>query len=59
MLKNYSKINIDEDEIHRFLNGIKIEKKVQDGVYRIYNNMNQFLGTAVAVNERIKRDVII
>ena len=59
VISGLSSIFIKEEEITKFLNGVRINRRVKDGVYKVYNNMNQFMGTAIAENGRIKRDVII
>ncbi len=51
-------INLKQNELQMFLNGVKLAKNEQDGVYKIYSN-NQFIGLATINNGRLKRDVVI
>jgi tRNA pseudouridine55 synthase len=59
ILKKFDKIKIYEDEYNKFINGVKLKRKINDGVYRVYTEKNFFLGTAIVKNELIKRDVIL
>ena len=55
----FKRVQIDENEIKRFLNGMKVERKTKDGIYRIYDSKNEFIGTGTIQNQLLKRDVII
>ena len=50
-------INLDEDLLNKFLNGVMIKNNNIDGIYRIYNK-NNYIGLGVNKNQRLKRDVI-
>ena len=70
---NYSKhfISIEEffeqnDEILlsprsyiAYLNGVNLLTDNEDGVYRIYNKDNEFVGTGIVKNGILKRDIVI
>lgn len=51
-------INLDEDLLNKFLNGVMIKNNNIDGIYRIYNK-NNYIGLGVNKNQKLKRDVII
>lgn len=51
-------INLDNRKLELFLNGVQLTFKLQDGVYRIYNN-SKFVGLGKVTNGLLKRDVII
>lgn len=51
-------INLDEDLLNKFLNGVMIKNNNIDGIYRIYNK-NNYIGIGVNKNQKLKRDVII
>lgn len=58
LLKNYPQVTIDEENIEKFLNGVKINVNVPDGIYRaLYKNI--FIGSGIVNNNKIKRDVIV
>ena len=71
--ENYSKyfISIEEffeqnDEILlsprsyiAYLNGVNLLTDNEDGVYRIYNKDNEFVGTGIVKNGILKRDIVI
>ena len=44
--------------LEKFLNGVKLNFNMENGVYRIYNK-KIFLGLGVINNNILKRDVII
>ena len=58
LLSDYQKISIEDKVMKNFYNGVKITTDNQDGVYTIYCN-NEFLGSAVVCNGKLKRDIII
>ena len=49
---------LDDRNLNLFLNGVKITENRQDGVYRIYNK-NEFIGTGVIENKKLKRDIVL
>ena len=51
-------INLNEKKLQLFLNGVKLTWKVEDGIYKIYNNGN-FIGIGTVKNNLLKRDIII
>ena len=51
------KINLNEKNLKKFLNGAKINNSNQDGIYRIYCN-DIFIGIGVIKNSLLKRDII-
>lgn len=55
-LKNKEKINVSK--MNLFLNGVKLDVDLIDGIYLIYNNL-KFIGTGVVVNKKLKRDIIL
>lgn len=57
--KNKEKIKLDNSDLFRFLNGVKIFKEKSDGVYRIYSENMVFIGIGVIANKKLKRDIII
>ena len=57
--ENKEKIILNEKELNYFLNGVKLTKKEVDGIYRIYNSQNLFIGLATIENNKLKRDVIL
>lgn len=51
-------INLDNRKLELFLNGVKLTKRYDDGIYRIYNN-NKFIGIGIVKDELLKRDIIL
>ncbi len=41
-----------------FLNGVLLAQKLPDGIYRIYTENHQFIGTGYVKNQQLKRDII-
>lgn len=58
LLKEKEKIVLNEKNLEMFLNGVKIKIENKTGIYRIYNENKQFIGTGVVQENKLKRDVI-
>lgn len=56
--KEKNKLKLTNQELHLFLNGVQLNKKLEDDIYRIYNN-KEFIGLGVINKEKLKRDIII
>ena len=50
---------MDNKKIELFLNGVKLKTNLQNGIYKIYNEDNAFIGTGEIKEEKLKRDVIL
>lgn len=59
VLKDKDRIRLDEKKINVFLNGVNLSTNYADGIYRIYDNKNNFIGTGIVENNKIKRDVVL
>ena len=57
LLKKYPAIDLSEENIKQFYNGVKIPVDVPDGLYRAQIN-GLFIGSGVVQAKRLKRDVI-
>lgn len=51
-------IKLNSRKTELFLNGVELTNKLQDGVYKVYNQ-DTFLGLGIIKNNLLKRDVII
>lgn len=58
LFQTVESITLDSRKLPLFLNGVKLEEKQPDGVYRIYNQ-NQFIGIATIQDNKLKRDIIL
>lgn len=58
IFKNKSEIILNDRKKDLFLNGVKLTFKLENDLYRVYNN-NKFLGMGVIENDLLKRDVIV
>ena len=58
LFEDYPKIILDDHKKNLFLNGVKIENKLENGIYRIYNK-NKFLGLGIIKNNLLKRDIVL
>lgn len=58
LFKNHEKIQLDDNKLKRFLNGVKIHTIKQDGIYNIYNK-EKYIGLAEVKNNFAKRDLIM
>ncbi len=59
ILKKYPSLIIENKEIGQFLNGVRQNIQLEDGIYRIYTEETKFLGTGEVKGNKLKRDVII
>lgn len=53
------KIYLNSSKLHHFLNGVMLTQKMQDGLYKIYNEDGKFIGLGTIKNELLKRDIIL
>lgn len=52
-------IKLDNRKLQLFLNGVRLTQKFDDGIYKIYNESNDFIGIGVVENQLLKRDIIV
>lgn len=53
------KIILNPKKLRLFLNGVKLEYLLDDGIYRVYDDNGIFIGIAECVDSKIKRDIIV
>ena len=58
-LQENKSIQLQDKQLKLFLNGVKLKYTLENGVYKIYNSNNNFIGTGVIDNGILKRDIII
>ena len=59
LLENKKAIKIDENRLKHFINGVKLTYKLEDDLYRIYNEENRFIGIGSSKNNLLKREIIL
>lgn len=59
LFKEKCQIKLDNKELRLLLNGVKIEIKKEDGIYRIYDLNDNFVGIGIIQNKLLKRDIIL
>ena len=42
-----------------FLNGVNLTQNYNDGIYKIYNENNKFVGIGILENNLLKRDIVL
>ena len=57
LFKDYDSINLNNDELQKFLNGVKLKIQELDGLYNIYSN-EKYIGTGLVASGLLKRDII-
>ena len=55
---NKEKIELTDKELELFLNGVKLNNKCSNGIYKIYSN-NFFIGLGTIEKNKLKRDIIL
>ena len=58
LFKNKEKIDLNSKKLILFLNGVKLNKNKEDGVYKIYN-LGKFIGLGIIKDKLLKRDIIL
>ena len=58
-LKEKNTITLNIKKLNLFLNGVNLKVEQVDGVYRIYNEKSEFIGTGTIKNNILKRDIIV
>ena len=58
LFEKYQQVEVEENRIQHFLNGVKITVNKPDGVYRIYSQ-EKFVGVGIIANNLLKRDIIL
>ena len=53
------KLKLNSRKLQLFLNGVMLTYNVEDGVYNIYDDNNNYIGTGTVKGELLKRDIII
>lgn len=52
-------IILNQNTINKFMNGVKIKKNLKKGLYRIYNEKNEFIGIGLVENNLLKREIVV
>lgn len=50
---------ITENRLKHFYNGVKLSFDIEDGLYKIYDEKNNFIGIGIAKNKLLKREIIL
>ena len=56
--EKFDEINLDDKKLEMFLNGVKLNTKLKNGIYRI-NCKNRLVGIGIVECNRLKRDIIL
>lgn len=59
VFSDFPKLNLNLRKLELFLNGVMLTFKNEDGIYNIYDENNNYIGTGTIKNELLKRDIII
>ena len=57
--QNKAKIILDNKRLEHFLNGVKLTYNLDDGLYRIYNEENKFIGIGNVTDKMLKREIVL
>ena len=52
-------ITIEENRLKHFFNGVKLSFNLEDGIYRVYDENNNFIGIGSLKNKLLKREIIL
>ena len=59
IFKDKSQIKLTQKQLGQYMNGVKIDTEKEDGIYRIYNIDNIFIGLGIVEDNKLKRDLVI
>lgn len=59
IFKDKPQIKLTQKQLEQYMNGVKIDTEKEDGIYRIYNIDNIFIGLGIVEDNKLKRDVVI
>ena len=59
IFKNNPQIQLEQEQIEPYINGVKIDTEKTNGVYRIYKPDGTFIGLGIIENSKLKRDLVI
>ncbi len=59
IFQNETKVVLNDKELELFLNGVKLNSSFDNGICKIYNETNNFIGIGTINNNKLKRDVIV
>ena len=59
LFREKQEIKLNAKEIDLLLNGVKITKKEDNDIYRLYDEKNSFIGIGIIENDKLKRDIIL
>ena len=54
-----NRIKLNSRKLELFLNGVKLTYQLKDGLYRIYNENENFVGIGMVKNNLLKREIIV
>lgn len=59
LFSNRPYIKLEKRKIELLLNGVKLTQNCDDGIYRVYDGKNEFLGIGVVERCLLKRDIML
>ena len=59
IFQDKEKIMLNDNELQKVLNGVKLRYNLKDDVYRLYDKSDKFIGLGVVTKGLLKRDVIV
>lgn len=59
IFKDKSQIKLTQKQLGQYMNGVKVDTEKEDGIYRIYNIDNIFIGLGIVEDNKLKRDLVI
>lgn len=57
LFKENATINLTKEQLGKFLNGVKINIKLEDGIYNIYEE--KYIGLGIVKDNKLKRDIVL
>lgn len=59
LFEKNNNITLDNRKLQLFFNGVKLTQNLDDGIYKIYDNKDSFIGIGIVENKLLKRDIVV
>ena len=59
VFESLKQIKLNSRKLELFLNGVMLTFEKEDGLYNVYDEQNNYIGTGIIKNNLLKRDIIL
>ena len=59
LFENSNLVSLEDKKLELFINGVKLTYHLEDGIYRVYDKKEKFIGIGIVENNLLKRDIVL